>query len=71
MLTVTIDEKTPVGKAIADAAEQFGIDASAFATGLLAATMQRKAENEPATTPATEPSSQPAPATAPRFGSLR
>ena len=69
MLTVTIDEKTPVGKAIADAAEQFGIDASAFATGLLAATMQRKAENEPADTPAEAPAATTAPA--PRFGSLR
>lgn len=75
MLTVTINEDTPVGKAISDAAEQFGLDASAFATGLLAATLQRKADAQPAATPAEKntPAEAPAATTAPapRFGSLR
>lgn len=73
MTTITIDDRTPLGKAIADAAEQYGLDPSAFASGMLNAVIHKKAQSteQSTTEPATEPASQPAPAPAPRFGSLR
>ena len=72
MTTITIDDRTPLGKAIADAAEQYGLDPSAFASGMLNAVIQKKAQSaEQSTTdiPAEAPAATTAPA--PRFGSLR
>lgn len=72
MTTITIDDRTPLGKAIADAAEQYGLDPSAFASGMLNAVIHKKAqsaEQSPDTTPAEAPAATTAPA--PRFGSLR
>ena len=66
------DDRTPLGKAIADAAEQYGLDPSAFASGLLAAVIHKKAhvaEQSTPDTPAEAPAANTAPA--PRFGSLR
>lgn len=71
MTTITIDDRTPLGKAIADAAEQYGLDPSAFASGMLNAVIHKKAQAEQpnAATPAEAPAATTAPA--PRFGSLR
>ena len=70
MTTITIDDRTPLGKAIADAAEQYGLDPSAFASGMLNAVIHKKAQAEqPSATPAGVPAAPTAPA--PRFGSLR
>lgn len=70
MTTITIDDRTPLGKAIADAAEQYGLDPSAFASGMLNAVIHKKAQAEqPTATPAEAPAATTAPA--PRFGSLR
>lgn len=72
MTTITIDDRTPLGKAIADAAEQYGLDPSAFASGMLNAVIHKKAQSaEQSTTaiPAEAPAATTAPA--PRFGSLR
>lgn len=69
MTTITIDNRTPLGKAIADAAEQYGLDPSAFASGLLNAVIHKKAQAEQPATPAEAPAATSAPA--PRFGSLR
>lgn len=71
MTTITIDDRTPLGKAIADAAEQYGLDPSAFASGLLAAVIHKKAHiaEQPSATPAEVPAATTA--QAPRFGSLR
>lgn len=71
MLTVTIQENTPVEKAIREAAAAFGLDASAFASGLLNATLDKKtrAPQADATTPA--PAATAASAPKSTFGSLR
>lgn len=69
MTTITIDDRTPLGKAIADAAEQYGLDPSAFASGMLNAVIHKKAQAEQ-TTPAEAPAAATT-APAPRFGSLR
>ena len=71
MTTITIDDRTPLGKAIADAAEQYGLDPSAFASGMLNAVIHKKAQSaeQSTATPAEAPAATPAPA--PRFGSLR
>ena len=71
MTTITIDDRTPLGKAIADAAEQYGLDPSAFASGMLNAVIHKKAQGaeQSTATPAEAPAATTA--TAPRFGSLR
>ena len=70
MLTVTIQENTPVEKAIREAAAAFGLDASAFASGLLNATLDKKTR-APQAEATTTPAPAKAPATPSGFGSLR
>lgn len=72
MTTVTIDDRTPLGKAIVAAAEQYGLNPSAFASGLLHAVIHKKAqiaEQSAESTPNEVPAATTAPA--PRFGALR
>ena len=72
MLTVTIQENTPVEKAIREAAAAFGLDASAFASGLLNATLDKKTRSADTTaTPAPAPAAPAASAPKSTFGSLR
>ena len=62
MLTVTIQGNTPIERAIREAAAAFDLDASAFATGLLNATLDKKTRSAATTaSPAPAPAA-PAPA---------